>query len=162
MRKTYSAKTLLLLGSLAAATAARAQDAPCVQNKVLGANGQPELVRFAAGKAAYRGTADGEQLLRQQLALGTDDKMLPTRAETDELGFFHQKYAQYYKGIRVEHADYTVHAKGGALESTSGDYEDVKGLSTAPALNAEAALRRALIFVGARKYMCRTSWKKPA
>ena len=153
MRKTYSAKTLLLLGSLAAATAARAQDAPRVQNKVLGANGQPELVRFAAGKATYRGTADGEQLLRQQLALGTDDKMLPTRAETDELGFLHQKYAQYYKGIRVEHADYTVHAKGGAVESISGDYEEIKGLSTAPALNAEAALRRALIFVGARKYM---------
>ena len=88
MRKTYSAKTLLLLGSLAAATAARAQDAPRVQNKVLGANGQPELVRFAAGKATYRGTADGEQLLRQQLALGTDDKMLPTRAETDELASY--------------------------------------------------------------------------
>ncbi len=154
MRKLYAAKAMLLLGSFAAATAARAQDAPRIQNKVLGAHGQPELVQFnAAGKAAYHGPADGEQVLRQQLALGTDDQMLPTRAETDALGFTHQKYAQYYKGIRVEHAEYTVHAKADAVESISGDYEKIKGLNTAPSLSAAAALDRALAHVGATRYM---------
>ncbi|MFD1467717.1 M4 family metallopeptidase [Hymenobacter caeli] len=145
---------MLLLGSFAAATAAQAQDAPRVQNKVVGPHGQPELVQFsAAGKAAYRGTADGEQVLRQQLALGVDDKMLPTRVETDALGFTHQKYAQYYKGIRVEHAAYTVHARGGAVESISGDYEQLAGLNTTPVLGVAAALDNALARVGAAKYM---------
>lgn len=154
MRKTYAANAMLLLGSLAAATAAQAQDAARVQNKVLGAHGQPELVQFnAAGKVAYRGPADGEQVLRQQLALGTDDKMLATRVETDGLGFTHQKFAQYYKGILVEHAAYTVHAKGGAVESISGDFEKIADFNTTPGLRQAAALDQALAYVGATKYM---------
>ena len=154
MRKNYSAKALLLIGTLLAATAAQAQDAPRIQKKVLGAYGQPELIQFgAAGRAAYRGPADGEQVLRQQLALSTDDQLRPTRVETDALGFTHQKFAQYYKGIRVEHATYTVHARGGAVESISGDYEKLAGLSTTPTLGVAAALDRALGHVGATKYM---------
>ena len=50
-------------------------------------------------------------MLRQQLALTEADQLRSARAETDQLGFTHEKFAQYYQGIRVEHADYTVHAK---------------------------------------------------
>ncbi|OGX89983.1 M4 family metallopeptidase, partial [Hymenobacter coccineus] len=133
---------------------AQAQDAPHVQNKVLGPHGQPELIQFAAaGKVAYRGPADGAQLLRQQLGLGPDDQLRPTRVETDALGFTHQKFAQYYKGIRVEHAAYTVHARGGVVESISGDYEQLGGLSITPTLSVAAALDGALGYVGATKYM---------
>ena len=92
-------------------------------------------------------------MLRQQLALSTNDHLRPTRAETDALGFTHQKFAQYYKGIQVEHAAYTVHARGGAVENISGDHEKLAGLSTTPTLGVAAALDRALGHVGATKYM---------
>ncbi|WP_310394471.1 M4 family metallopeptidase [Hymenobacter sp.] len=152
MKKHYSAAALLMLGTLAATTA-RAQDAARIQTKVLGEDSQPELVRFSpAGKAAYR-AADAQQVLRQQLALTADDQLLPLRTETDQLGLSHQKFAQHYKGIRVERADYSVHLKGGAIESISGDFEKIAGLSTTPKLSAAAALSRALDFVGARRYM---------
>ena len=153
MTNKYSAATLVLLGSLAA-TAAQAQDAASrIQNKVLGEDSQPVLVQFSAqGKAAYRGVAPA-QVLRQQLGLTTADQMRPVRVETDQLGFTHEKFAQYYQGIPVEHAAYTVHAKGGTAESISGDFEKIDGLNSTPALSASVALKQALAHVGAQKYM---------
>ncbi|WP_035567267.1 M4 family metallopeptidase [Hymenobacter sp. IS2118] len=152
MKKQYSAVALLLLGTLASTTA-QAQDASRIQAKVVGADNQPELVQFnAAGRASYK-ASEGAQVLRQQLGLGSDDQMRPTRTELDQLGFTHQKFSQYYKGVKVEHANYSVHAKGGAIESISGDFEKVSGLSTTPAISEATALSRALARVGARKYM---------
>ncbi len=143
--------------SAMAATTAQAQDAARIQTKVLGEDNQPVLVQFnAEGKMAYRGLS-GDQVLRQQLALTNADQMVARTVETDQLGFTHQKFAQYYQGIRVEHADYTVHAKAGTVESISGDFEKVAGLSTTPALSESAALNRALAHVGARRYMWQTN-----
>ena len=154
MKKQYSAAALLMLGTLASA---QAQDASRIQTKVLGEDNQPVLVQFnAEGKMAYRG-ADANQVLRQQLALTDADQMVARTSETDQLGFTHQKFAQYYQGIRVEHADYTVHAKGGAIESISGDFEKISKLSITPSLGESAALTQALAHVGANKYMWQTT-----
>ena len=145
-----------MLGALAAITA-QAQDASRIQNKVLGDDNQPVLVQFnAEGKMANRGL-NGDQVLRQQLGLTTADQMVQRSAETDQLGFTHQKFAQYYQGIRVEHATYSVHAKAGVIESISGDFEKISGLNITPSLGETAALNRALAHVGARQYMWQTS-----
>ena len=152
MTKHYSAAALLFIGTLAS-NAAQAQEARRVQTQVLGDDNQPVLVQFnAEGKAAYRGV-EASQVLRQQLALSAEDQMRTTRITSDQLGFTHQKFAQYYQGVRVEHADYTVHAKGGTVESISGDFEKITDLNTTPSLHASAALKQALAFVGAQKYM---------
>jgi Zn-dependent metalloprotease len=154
MKKQYSVAALLMLGTLASA---QAQDASRIQTKVLGEDNQPVLVQFnAEGKAAYRGMP-AEQVLRQLLALTTADQLRSRTVETDQLGFTHQKFAQYYQGVRVEHASYSVHAKGGTTESISGDFEKITGLNTTPTLNESAALDRALASVGARKYMWQTN-----
>ncbi|GAB3729008.1 hypothetical protein GCM10027594_11110 [Hymenobacter agri] len=154
MVNKYSAAALLVFASLASA---RAQDAARIANKVVGRDGQPELVQFSAeGKMALRGLS-GDQVLRQQLSLTNADQMVQRTAETDELGFVHQRFAQYYQGIRVEHADYIVHSKGGAVEAINGDFEKIAGLSTTPTVSEQAALTQALNKVGARKYMWQTS-----
>lgn len=158
MINKYSATALLLFAALASGTA-QAQDAASrIQNKVLGADNQPELIQFsAAEKQALRGV-DASQVLRQQLALTNADQMVQRKSEVDQLGFTHQKFAQYYQGIRVEHADYTVHAKGGTVEAISGDFERISSLNIKPTLSAAAALSHALGHVGAQKYM----WQDPA
>ncbi|WP_206599830.1 M4 family metallopeptidase [Hymenobacter glacialis] len=136
-----------------ASTTAQAQDAMRIQNKIIGPDNQPEMVVFnAAGKASYK-AADAAVVLRQELGLTTEDQMLSVRTEADQLGFTHQKFSQYYKGVKVEHASYSVHAKGGAVESISGDFEKITALNTTPSLNEAAALAQALASVGARKYM---------
>ncbi|SHL39452.1 M4 family metallopeptidase [Hymenobacter psychrotolerans] len=150
MLNKYSAAALLLLGGLH--SAAVAQDLSRVQSKDLNDNGTPYLVQFKADVAAYQ-LNQATQLLRDQLQLTSDDQLLPLKSEADDLGFAHEKFQQYYKGIKVEHATYSVHARGGKVQSISGQFERVRGLNVTPSLSADAALQQAMAFVGARKYM---------
>ncbi|MCI1188684.1 M4 family metallopeptidase [Hymenobacter sp. DH14] len=153
MTNKYSAAALLLFASFASA---QAQDAAKIANKVVGKDGQPELVQFSAeGKAALRGLS-GDQVLRQHLTLSNADQMVQRAADTDQLGMVHQRFAQYYQGIRVEHADYLVHSKAGTVESINGDFEKISGLSVTPSVSEKAALGQALNKVGAKKYMWQT------
>ncbi|MDQ2769475.1 MAG: M4 family metallopeptidase, partial [Bacteroidota bacterium] len=78
-------------------------------------------------------------------------------AEADQLGMVHQKFGQFYQGIPVEHASYSIHSKGGVIESISGDFERITNLNTTPSLSDQAALSRALASVGARTYMWQTT-----
>ena len=151
MSHKYSTVTLLALGAAVLPLLAQAQDNGRVQKKELGQDGQPTLIEFRAG--ARPTSNDGAFVLREQLGLGTDEQMRAARLETDQLGFSHQKFDQYYKGVKVEHATYTVHARGGTVESLSGDYEKITKLDVAPSLSADAALGRALAAVGAKRYM---------
>ncbi|MDU0369825.1 M4 family metallopeptidase [Hymenobacter endophyticus] len=149
MINKYSAATLLLLGGLT--SSALAQDYSRVQVQDQNDNGTPYLVRFRAGKEAPLSTAPA--VLREQLQLAQEDQLVQAKTDIDQLGYVHEKYQQYYKGIKVEHATYSVHARKGQVESISGQFEKVRGINTTPSLDAKAALERAMAFVGARTYM---------
>jgi Zn-dependent metalloprotease len=151
MSHKYTTVAALLFGTAVLPRLASAQEGERLLKKELAADGQPSLIEFKA--TARPSAADGAFVLRQQLGLGQSEQMRPVRLETDELGFTHQKFEQYYQGIKIEHATYTVHARQGAVESLSGDYEKVGQLNTTPTLSASAALGRALAAVGAKKYM---------
>ena len=154
MTNKYSAAALLLFASF---VSAQAQDVAKIANKVIGNDGQPELVQFTAeGKAALRGISS-DQVLRQQLALTNADQMVQRSAETDQLGFVHQRFAQFYQGIRVEHADYVVHSKSGGVEAINGDFERIANLNITPSVSQKIALNSALSHVGARTYMWQTN-----
>ena len=152
MTKKYYAAAWLALNVAVLPHLASAQES-LVQQKELASDGQPTLIRFSVAGRATLSATDGVQVLRQQLRLGANEDLRPVRLETDPLGYRHQKYAQYYKGVKIEHATYTVHSRGNQVESLSGDYEAVPELSVQPALSAEAALTRTLALVGAKKYM---------
>ncbi|AII52209.1 hypothetical protein N008_09495 [Hymenobacter sp. APR13] len=112
----------------------------------------PSLIELNVQGAAYR-LSDAKAALREQLQLASTDQLALLKTETDELGFVHEKYQQFYKGIKVEHGTYSVHARQGRVEVLNGHFEKISGLSTTPTLDAAAALSRALAFVGARTYM---------
>jgi bacillolysin len=148
----YHAVAWLAMSAATLPHLASAQDGR-VAKKELGRNGQPTLIQFTpAGRATAR-AVDGELVIRQQLALGTNDQLKPARTETDQLGFSHQKFEQFYKGVKVEHATYTAHSRGGQIETLSGDLEKIEAINVTPSLSADAALARAIAFVGAKKYM---------
>ncbi|WP_044015510.1 M4 family metallopeptidase [Hymenobacter sp. APR13] len=150
MLNKYSAATLLLLGGLT--TSSLAQDYSRVKSKELDEKGMPSLIELNVQGAAYR-LSDAKAALREQLQLASTDQLALLKTETDELGFVHEKYQQFYKGIKVEHGTYSVHARQGRVEVLNGHFEKISGLSTTPTLDAAAALSRALAFVGARTYM---------
>lgn len=136
-----------LLGALPllAAAAVSAQTMP--------ADGSPQLRRLPAKTAAAQRALplDSRQLLREQLALRPADDLRALRTETDDLGQRHERFQQYYNGVKVEHGQYTVHRDVGVL---SGEFKPVpNGFSTKPSVDAAAALRYGLAAVGARRYM---------
>ncbi|WP_052732693.1 M4 family metallopeptidase [Hymenobacter terrenus] len=130
---------------LLAAAAVSAQNLPN--------DGRPQLRHFTTKSVgALRAPAvDSRQTLRQELALRPTDNLRALRVETDELGQRHERFQQYFNGVKVEHGLYTVHPAAGVL---SGEFKPVPAnLSTKPALSAAAALQRSLATVGARRYM---------
>ncbi|MBC6610921.1 M4 family metallopeptidase [Hymenobacter sp. BT507] len=151
MAENYSAAALLLLGGLSIATAQAQQNAPVVTGKPI-KNAAPTLVELRGAKTTYS-LSEASKALREQLQLATTDQLLRNKTSADALGYVHEKYQQYYRGIRVEHGDYTVHAKQGQIESLSGHLTRIDKLDVQPALAEEAALQRAMRFVGARQYM---------
>src|SRR6476469_577435 len=88
------------------------------------ADGTPQLIRLAAkpGAALRQLPADNRQLLRQELGLRPSDDLRPLRTETDERGEQHERFQQYYQGVKVEHGQYTVHRAAGVL---SGEFKPV-------------------------------------
>jgi bacillolysin len=136
-----------LLGALPllAVASASAQSLPT--------DGTPQLRRLPATTAAAlrQQPLDSRQLLRQELGLRPADDMRPLRVETDEQGQRHERFQQYFQGVKVEHGVYTVHRSAGVL---SGELKPVPaGLSIKPALSEAAALQRGLASVGAHRYM---------
>jgi bacillolysin len=148
----YHAVAWLAISAATLPHLASAQDGR-VAKKEIGRDGQPTLIQLSpAGRASAR-AADGGLVLRQQLTLGANDQLKPARTETDQLGFSHQKFEQFYKGVKVEHATYTAHSRGGQIETLSGDFEKIDVANVTPSLSADAALAKAMAYVGAKKYM---------
>ncbi len=122
------------------------------------ADGTPLLIRLPAGTGGTAAAANPQQVLRQQLALGPNDQMRPLRTEADALGMVHERFQQYYKGVKVEHGQYSAHLRNGVVESLSGELKrPAAGLVVRPALTEAAALTRALAAVGATRY----KWQEP-
>ncbi|QIL76264.1 M4 family metallopeptidase [Hymenobacter sp. HDW8] len=151
MVNKYSVATLLLLGGISSAYA-QGQDLTRVKHKEVGEKGMPTLIQFRLEGKSYQ-MSEARKALAEQLELTADDQFQSAKIEADPEGFVHEKFNQYYKGIKVEHAEYTVHARQGTVETMTGNFERVQNVKTAPTINENAALQRALRFVGGKKYM---------
>ncbi|MES2733214.1 MAG: M4 family metallopeptidase, partial [Bacteroidota bacterium] len=114
--------------------------------------GAPSLIRFNTTKQV-QASKPSTQLLEENLGMGAHDQLRKTTASTDRSGYSHQKYQQYYKGLKVEHGVYSVHTKNAAVQSISGEFYSIPDLSITPSLSEQYALQRALRFTGASKYM---------
>lgn len=141
----------LLLSSLWLVPNAQAQDVPQAERRMLNDAGEPSLVEFKPAHAYS--TAQTQVALVQQLHLTSNDKFTLANRQTDELGFVHAKYQQYFKGVRIEHGVYTVHNRGGVIVSMSGDFSRIpEKLDVQPSVPEASAFRAAVAHVGARRY----------
>jgi Zn-dependent metalloprotease len=90
-----------------------------------------------------------EYEFRNQVIKGTKDA---TR-EIDDLGYTHERYDQYYKGIKIEHSDIRIHYRGDSLAFVNGEYIDVPNIDISIALSKDNAIQKAKEYLGAKKYM---------
>ncbi len=122
------------------------------QTVVKTVDGVPQFIKFNNKKsAAFSNQA--KAILHEYLPVTKDDRFVKIASHTDNIGYVNDKYQQYFKNIKVEYAVYNVHAKNNAIKSMNGEFLKIKKLNTTPGISEKDALKKALQYVGADKYM---------
>lgn len=116
-----------------------------------------ELKHLKFNKSSKLSLQKAPDLIRKKLKLFKNDGLQKIQSNRDDLGFTHEKFQQKFKGIKVEFATYTAHAKNGALMSMNGEFYDVGKVNISPKLSKDQAFRKALSHTGAEKYL----WEFP-
>ena len=109
----------------------------------------PKFIKPTQLEGAYQKAA----LFQTYLGLSEKDEMRSLKTYQDHIGFTHDKYQQYYAGIPVEGATYTIHSKAGVVQTMTGQVFAVTGVNTQPGLTEKSALTAALAHVDAEKYV---------
>jgi Zn-dependent metalloprotease len=111
----------------------------------------PAAVRFQSTAAI--GSAQFISWLKQNFEMPVEADFKLLRSEADNLGYVHDRYDQYYKGIPVDGAQYIVQARDGKVTSFRGNAFKVPKINTTPTLTEADALNKALDYFGADRYL---------
>ena len=123
-----------------------------IEKQILDRNGNPTFVEFDT-KAKAISKSEAKNVLSNLLNATKNDEFKSFRSEKDPIGFTHERFQQYYKGIKVENGVYIVHSQNDIIESLSGEYKVIKNINTTPSISANEAITLAKSFVDAQKYM---------
>ena len=143
MKKNSFRPLLLAMAAMLFSTMSFAQESQPKPIKKLKVFNETQQKAFAAPQSIFT----------EEFKLSTDNTFSAVSERTDELGFTHQKFQQFYKGIKVEFGQTTLHAKEGKVVSMSNSVFRLDELTITPGLSANAALNRATAHIGAEKYL---------
>ncbi len=144
---------LLLLFTLSLSFSLSAQKG--IYDVRLSKNGAPAFLKSSKDASKYN-ISQSKQFFQEALQLEASDDLKEIKATNDNLGFTHKKFQQYHKGIKVEFATYSLHAKNGNIEMANGEFRRLKNIPTKAKFSEQAALNKALSHVGATKYKWQT------
>lgn len=97
---------------------------------------------------------EGNSILKQLLHIKSEESYVIKSLKLDEIGMQHERFQQYYGPFPVEFGSYTLHYKGGKLESVAGEYMQIDNQSVKiPLLSSYEALQKAKAYIKATKYM---------
>ncbi len=122
-----------------------------VKRKELNSNGVPSLITFKEDSNIK--SSDPSSIFKDQLGLKENQALRSYKTETDDLGYNHEKFQLFHKGIKVEFATYAIHSKQGKVSSMSGEFYTIDDISTTPQISAQDAFTMAKKYTGAKKYM---------
>jgi bacillolysin len=71
----------------------------------------------------------------------------------DKVGGLHEKYQQYFNGIKVEYGTMIVHSKNGSVMSINGELYNPGGLNLVSNLSSKSAFEKAMSHVGAQRFL---------
>jgi Zn-dependent metalloprotease/chitodextrinase len=96
-------------------------------------------------------------LFKEVLSPSPQTSFIPIKTEQDQLGYVHQRFQQYYNGVKVEFGTLIVHSKSDAVESLSSEYYPIQEFDVTPGISNTQAFSIAVSHIGAQKYM----WEFP-
>lgn len=114
-------------------------------------NGVPTFIIFDNKHPA--GSNEAEQVLLSNLANNNPlISFSKTQEIIDKLGRKHEKYQQYYQGVKVEFAIYTVHySTENKITSLNGEFIPIDSISIIPSISEGEALITAQTFLGIKQ-----------
>ncbi|WP_196895792.1 M4 family metallopeptidase [Aureivirga marina] len=154
MKKNYVSPLVFSLFCAFSLTVS-AQQRDAVKNQHTDAFGTPKFINFQ--EDVNLSQKNIQSAFSEYLKLNPEDTFIKIKQFNDDLGFIHEKYQQYYKGIKVEFATYSAHFKSGKLNSMNGEMYRIKDLNTSPSISASQAFNNALRHIGATNYL----WEYP-
>ena len=121
-------------------------------------NEYPAAVKFSDEMIIE--TSEFVPWLKLTFEMSSDIDFALIKSESDELGYLHQRYAQTYKGITIDRADYIVQSSNGRVISFRGDAYLIENVNTVAALDESLALKHALDYMGDLNYLWNSeSWE---
>ncbi|NQU84627.1 MAG: M4 family metallopeptidase [Mariniphaga sp.] len=122
-----------------------------IKEMKIGYSGAPSYLVFNTDKEQYT-KGQEKNIWKEYLGISSSDKLEMIKSRTGKNGMEHQKFQQYYKGVKVEGGVYTLHIKKGNIESANGTYLKIDGLDINPVLFEEEAILAAIENTKATKY----------
>ncbi|SNT35104.1 Por secretion system C-terminal sorting domain-containing protein [Ekhidna lutea] len=98
-----------------------------------------------------------KQSLTDKLELPASNNFTKVSERVDELGHLHEKFQQYYQGIKVEFGTAVINSANDRKLSVTNGVFKVDELSIVPNLDMTSALTSAMNHVGATNYL----WEQP-
>ena len=96
--------------------------------------------------------SQAQVVFKKHFDMKVDDELVVKEVVADKLGFIHEKFQQFYKKVKVEGAEYTVHSRNGIIEQLSGEFKGITAVDVTPTISAPQALALAQKHVGATSY----------
>ncbi len=112
---------------------------------------QPTLIVLSENQNYSRNNLSG--ITQDLLNLNQGSTLEFIKQDTDELGFTHDGYTQFYRGLPVEFAQIKIHAKEGQVTSLTNTTVNISDLEVRPTMSSASALNVAKGFVNATSYM---------
>lgn len=142
MKKTFSFIFILLI----------------VTTNIFAQTSRPEIRKehpafISLNKDQIHPKSQSQILLQQVFNMTPADELRSMGTFTDNMGQVHEKFQQYYNGIKVDGAIYSLHYTAGKITHMSGNYQDIQNLNVTPKIDAQAGLSNALGHIGATQYM---------
>ncbi|MFK7001425.1 M4 family metallopeptidase [Flavobacterium oreochromis] len=149
-KQLHSVASMMALSLVTLSTVAQESNR-YVGVKEKSSNGTPSFISFRQS-SVYK-TSDVKTLFKEQLGLRTNQDFAKMKSDSDNLGFSHDKYQLYHKGIKVEFATYSVHSKNGRVNSMNGEYYNIGDIDINPSIKADIALQKAITHLGAQEFL---------
>jgi bacillolysin len=151
MKKNFGSITSAFVLSLFALSVSGQEIDKNVKQKNYSENGLPSLITFNE-ESTYK-SSDFQKIFKDQLGLKQQQSLNSISTEVDELGFKHEKYQLFHKGIKVEFTTYSIHSNQGKVTAMSGEFYNIGDISTTPQISAQDAFIMAKNHTGAKSYM---------
>ena len=101
---------------------------------------------------------DAIAAFKMEYQLGKGYSFSSIKITTDPTGMAHERFQEFYKGIKVEFGVLITHSSKEHVQTVNGELYNSNGLNIVPILSKNEALQKVVANVNAQKYL----WEDPA